>query len=406
MGVKTVPRYYRNFLIDSYKNGMVLWDTQLEITNLCFQIHTKGEKILMRIMKVRGRKKEVDFMKSGKITAGIAVLVVLLSIVSIFVGVIDLNAAAVFRGDMEQLEILFISRLPRLLAILCTGMGMSVAGLIMQQLCMNKFVSPSTGATISSAQFGILLAMVFFPHSTLAEKTIFAFVAAIVGTWIFVLFIQKVKFKDVIMVPLVGIMFGNIIGGITDYISYKYDMVQALSSWLVGDFSLILRGRYEIVFLTVPLIILAFLFANHFNVVGMGEGFSKNLGVPYGVVLFLGLSIAALITASVVVTAGSIPYIGLIVPNLVAMFKGDRIRGSLIDVALSGALFVLVCDILGRVVNAPYEIPINLMVGILGSLIFLGLMFKRLSFGRSKRKQIILGGSGCSTPPVLQEGGE
>lgn len=307
---------------------------------------------------------------------------------------------------MEQLEILFISRLPRLLAILCTGMGMSVAGLIMQQLCMNKFVSPSTGATISSAQFGILLAMVFFPHSTLAEKTIFAFVAAIVGTWIFVLFIQKVKFKDVIMVPLVGIMFGNIIGGITDYISYKYDMVQALSSWLVGDFSLILRGRYEIVFLTVPLIILAFLFANHFNVVGMGEGFSKNLGVPYGVVLFLGLSIAALITASVVVTAGSIPYIGLIVPNLVAMFKGDRIRGSLIDVALSGALFVLVCDILGRVVNAPYEIPINLMVGILGSLIFLGLMFKRLSFGRSKRKQIILGGSGCSTPPVLQEGGE
>lgn len=385
---------------------MVLWDTQLEITNLCFQIHTKGEKILMRIMKVRGRKKEVDFMKSGKITAGIAVLVVLLSIVSIFVGVIDLNAAAVFRGDMEQLEILFISRLPRLLAILCTGMGMSVAGLIMQQLCMNKFVSPSTGATISSAQFGILLAMVFFPHSTLAEKTIFAFVAAIVGTWIFVLFIQKVKFKDVIMVPLVGIMFGNIIGGITDYISYKYDMVQALSSWLVGDFSLILRGRYEIVFLTVPLIILAFLFANHFNVVGMGEGFSKNLGVPYGVVLFLGLSIAALITASVVVTAGSIPYIGLIVPNLVAMFKGDRIRGSLIDVALSGALFVLVCDILGRVVNAPYEIPINLMVGILGSLIFLGLMFKRLSFGRSKRKQIILGGSGCSTPPVLQEGGE
>lgn len=208
------------------------------------------------------------------------------------------------------------------------------------------------------------------------------------------------------MVPLVGIMFGNIIGGITDYISYKYDMVQALSSWLVGDFSLILRGRYEIVFLTVPLIILAFLFANHFNVVGMGEGFSKNLGVPYGVVLFLGLSIAALITASVVVTAGSIPYIGLIVPNIVAMFKGDRIRGSLMDVALSGALFVLVCDILGRVVNAPYEIPINLMVGILGSLIFLGLMFKRLSFGRSKRKQIILGGSGCSTPPVLQEGGE
>lgn len=329
-----------------------------------------------------------------------------MSFVSLFVGVIDLQFKEILQGNVEQIELVLISRLPRLLAILCTGMGMSVAGLIMQQLCMNKFVSPSTGATISSAQFGILMAMIFFPNSNLVDKTIFAFIAAILGTWIFVYFIQKVKFKDIIMVPLVGIMFGNIIGGITDYISYKYDMVQALSSWLVGDFSLILRGRYEIVFLAVPLIILAFVFANHFNVVGMGEDFSKNLGINHNAVLLMGLSIAALITASVVVTVGSIPYIGLIVPNVVAMFKGDRIRGSLLDIALSGALFVLVCDVLGRVINSPYEIPINLTVGILGSLIFLGLMFKRLNPGSKKRARVSATGTGCSTPPVLSEGGE
>lgn len=68
--------------------------------------------------------------------------------------------------------------------------------------------------------------------------------------------------------------------------------------------------------------ILAFAFANHFNIVGMGRDFSKNLGVPYNLVLFAGLSIAAMITASVVVVVGSISYIGLIVPNVVAMFKG------------------------------------------------------------------------------------
>lgn len=266
----------------------------------------------------------------------LAVILFVLSVWSLFIGVLDIDPYSLLTGDLEQLEIFFISRLPRLLAILCTGVGMSVAGLIMQQLCMNKFVSPTTGATISSAQFGILLALLFMPNSTLWGRAIFSFSTAILGTWIFVWFIQRIQFKDIVMVPLVGIMFGNVINGITNYLAYKYDMTQALSTWLVGHFSIVLRGRYEIVFLVAPLVILAFIFANHFNIVGMGKDFSKNLGVPYNVVLFSGLTIAAMITASVVVVVGSISYIGLIVPNLVAMFKGDKIRGTLIDTALFG----------------------------------------------------------------------
>ena len=305
-----------------------------------------------------------------------------LSILSLFVGVIDLDLYSLLTGDLEQLEIFLISRLPRLLAILCTGVGMSVAGLIMQQLCMNKFVSPTTGATISSAQFGILLALLFMPNSTLWGRAIFSFAAAILGTWIFVWFIQRIQFKDVVMVPLVGIMFGNVIGGVTNYLAYKYEMTQALSSWLVGHFSLVVRGRYELVYLAVPLVILAFIFANHFNIVGMGKDFSKNLGVNYNLVLFMGLTIAALITASVVVVVGSISYIGLIVPNIVAMFKGDQIRGTLVDTALFGALFVLVCDMIGRVVIYPYELPIELIVGVIGSILFVGLLLYRLRHGR------------------------
>ena len=313
-------------------------------------------------------------------------------------GVIDLTPGKLLAGNFEQLEIFLISRLPRLLAILCTGIGMSVAGLIMQQLCSNKFVSPTTGATISSAQFGILLALLFMPASTLWSRAIFAFATAILGTWIFVWFIQRIQFKDVVMVPLVG--------GITNYLAYKYEMTQALSSWLVGHFSLVLKGRYEIVWLTVPLVVLAFLFANHFNIVGLGKDFSKNLGVPYNLVLFSGLTIAAMITASIVVVVGSISYIGLIVPNVVAMYKGDKIRGTLVDTALFGAIFVLVCDMIGRVVIAPYELPIELIVGILGSLIFIALLFYRLKHGR---KAIRLGGAGtscCSTMPNLKGGAD
>ena len=284
-------------------------------------------------------------------------------------------------GDTETIKIFFISRLPRLLAILCTGIGMSVAGLIMQQLCMNKFVSPSTGATISSAQFGILIALIFMPGSTLWSRAIFAFFSAILVTWIFVAFIQRIQFKDVVMVPLVGIMFGNVVTGLTNFLAYKYEMTQALSTWLVGHFSMVLRGRYEIVYMVVPLVILAFVYANHFNIVGMGKDFSKNLGVHYNLILFMGLTIAAMITASVVVVVGSISYIGLIVPNIVAMFKGDRIRGTLIDTALFGAIFVLLCDMIGRSVIRPYELPIELIVGIIGSIIFIVMLLYRLKYG-------------------------
>ncbi|HIZ48405.1 MAG TPA: iron chelate uptake ABC transporter family permease subunit [Candidatus Gemmiger excrementavium] len=328
-----------------------------------------------------------------------------LSVWSLFVGVIDVNLAGLFSGDLEQLKIFLISRLPRLLAILCTGVGMSVAGLIMQQLCMNKFVSPTTGATISSAQLGILLALLFMPGSTLWSRALFAFAAAILGTWVFVWFIQRIRFKDVVMVPLVGIMFGNVIGGITNYLAYQFEMTQALSSWLVGHFSLVVRGRFELVYLAVPLVILAFVFANHFNIVGMGKDFSKNLGVHYNLVLFAGLSIAAMITASVVVVVGSISYIGLIVPNVVAMFKGDRIRGTLVDTALFGAIFVLGCDMIARVVIAPYELPIELIVGIIGSVLFIGLLLYRLRHGR---KAVRLGPAHtgpCAAAAAQGEGG-
>ena len=256
-------------------------------------------------------------MRERKTTVILAVVLLVLSVVSLFVGVMDITPAALMSGDIEQLEIFLISRLPRLLAILCTGVGMSVAGLIMQQLCMNKFVSPTTGATISSAQLGILLALLFMPDSTLWSRAIFAFASAVFGTWIFVWFIQRIRFKDSVMVPLVGIMFGNVISGVTSYLAYKYEMTQALSSWLVGHFSMVLKGRYEIVYLVVPLVILAFIFANHFNIAGMGKDFSKNLGVSYNMVLIMGLTIAAMITAAVVVVVGSVSYIGLIVPNIV-----------------------------------------------------------------------------------------
>lgn len=325
----------------------------------------------------------MDYIKNYFSTIILGVTLLIVSILSLFVGAIDIHPGSLlFGGGGMELKIFLLARLPRLLAILCTGVGMSVAGLIMQQLCMNKFVSPSTGSTIQSAQFGILLALVFIPSLGLWGRVLLAFVTAILGTWIFVWFIQRIQFKNTVMVPLIGIMFGNVLGGMINFIAYKFEVTQQLSTYFVGSFALIIKGNYELVWLALPLVILAFLFANHFNIVGMGKDFSENLGVNYKLVLFIGLTISAMITASVVTVVGQISYIGLIIPNIVAMFKGDKIRGSLVDTALFGALFVLAADMLARTVIMPYELPIELIVGIVGSILFIAMLIYKLNHGK------------------------
>lgn len=306
----------------------------------------------------------------------------LLSVLSLFVGAGDVDLRSLLSGDTQAMALFLDSRLPRLLAILCTGSGMSIAGLIMQQLCANKFVSPTTGATLQSAQLGILLSLLFLPESTLWDRASFAFVAAMTGTWLFVGFVLRMQVKDVMLVPLIGIMFGNVVTGITGFLAHRFDMTQALSSWSVGHFSMVMAGRYELVWLVLPLIVIAFFFANHFNIVGMGRHISRGLGLSYERLLFLGLTLAAMITASIVTVVGSISYIGLIIPNIVALFKGDNLRGTLADTALAGALFVLICDLISRTVVAPFELPIELIVGVFGSAIFILLILRRLRKGR------------------------
>ena len=102
----------------------------------------------------------------------------------------------------------------------------------------------------------------------------------------------------------------------------------------------------------------------------------------YKQVLFFGLTISSMITASVVTIVGQISYIGLIIPNIVVMFKGDKIKGTLIDTALLGALFVLICDMIARSVIMPYELPIELIVGIIGSVMFIAMLIYKLRHGK------------------------
>ncbi|MBC2885569.1 ABC transporter permease [Ochrobactrum sp. CM-21-5] len=314
-----------------------------------------------------------------KALAAAIIVVAILAVISLFIGVSDVSLHTLFGASSTDraTEVLIVSRIPRTLAIILAGMSLAVAGMIMQMLTRNRFVEPSTAGTVESASLGILLVILFAPETPVLGKMLVASITAMAGTALFLRILRSIPLRSVLVVPLVGIMLGGVISAITTFIAYRFDLLQSLNAWTTGDFSGVLRGRYELLWLAFFLTVIAYIAADRFTVAGMGEDFTTNLGLNYRRVVTLGLAIVSMVSASVVVTVGMIPFLGLIVPNVVSMFIGDNMRRAVPWVAVLGAGLVLACDIAGRLIRFPYEIPIGTMMGVVGSVIFLYLLLRR-----------------------------
>ncbi|TDL93287.1 ABC transporter permease, partial [Macrococcus brunensis] len=116
-------------------------------------------------------------------------------------------------------NILLNSRIPRTVSIILAGVALSVAGLLMQQLTRNKFVSPTTAGTMDFAKLGILIAMIFFTEAHILIKLSFAIISAIIGTMVFMGIVRRIKYKDAIFIPLVGLMLGNIVSSFATFMA-------------------------------------------------------------------------------------------------------------------------------------------------------------------------------------------
>ncbi|WP_137173067.1 ABC transporter permease [Massilia sp. HP4] len=300
---------------------------------------------------------------------------------SVAIGAGDFSFAGLLAGTQSDAwQLLVVSRLPRTLALLLAGMSLAVAGLIMQMLVRNRFVEPSTAGTIEAATLGVLVLALLAPDTPVFGKMLVAAGFAMAGTFLFLGLLRRIPMRSPYLVPLVGLILGGVIQAVTTFFAFRHDMLQTLHAWTVGDFSGVLRGRYELLWIGAVLAFAAWVAADRFTVAGMGQQFTTNLGLNYKRLTFYGLLIVSAISAVVVVTAGSIPFLGLIVPNVVSILFGDNMRRSVPWVALLGGLFVLACDIVGRLVVYPYEIPIGTVVGIIGGALFLFLLLR----GRSR----------------------
>ena len=307
----------------------------------------------------------------------LGLVLIVLSMLSLFVGVSALSIVDVVAIKPDKIRLLMISRVPRLISILVAGIGLSVSGLIMQQISRNKFVSPTTAATSDFAKLGILVSMMWFGSTGQMTKMIIAFIFAMGGTVLFMTMMKRIQIKNIIFVPLVGMMLGKVVGSVTSYFAYKYDLVQNISSWMEGNLSVIMAGNYEMLYLSIPVVLVGFMYANKFTIAGMGEEFAINLGLNYKMIVNIGLGIVALITAVTLITVGNIPFLGLIIPNLVSMYVGDNLKNSLYHTALLGPIFLLICDILGRLIIYPFEVSIGMMVGVIGGTLFLIMILRR-----------------------------
>ncbi|WP_184705401.1 ABC transporter permease [Comamonas odontotermitis] len=305
-----------------------------------------------------------------------------LAFISLLVGVSDVSVATIVRlfshnEDDLATQVLVASRVPRTLALLLAGSAMAVAGLLMQMLARNHYVEPSTMGTAESAGMGMLVGVLLWPDMPVFAKMGLAAVFALAGTALFLAVLSRIRLRAALIVPLVGLVLSGVIESATTFIAYRFDLMQTARAWMTADFSAIVQGRYELLWLSLAVTIVAMVAADRFTVAGMGQDFATNLGLNYKRLVAQGVAVVSVVTASVIVTVGIIPFVGLIVPNLVRLVVGDNVRKSVLWVAWAGALMALACDLIGRLVIAPYEVPIGTVMGVIGSAMFLALLLAR-----------------------------
>jgi iron complex transport system permease protein len=306
----------------------------------------------------------------------LSLLLLPLSLISVLTGVAEMNLAQL-GADPRAALILTVSRLPRTVAVILTGAALAIAGVVMQQLVRNRFVEPGTTGTAEGAALGLLAITLVAPAAPIWAKMVVASLSAMAATALFLRLVRRLPPQEVLMVPLVGLVLSGVLGAVVTFVGWQTDLLQLIGIWLMtGEFSGVIAGRYELLWIAGAAAALAWFAADRFAILGLGTQAARGLGLKPEAVMRLGLAVVSVVTALVIVTVGMVPFVGLVVPNIVARQMGDNLRATLPVTAAGGAALVLACDIIGRLVRYPYEVPVGTVLGIVGSALFLWLLYR------------------------------
>jgi iron complex transport system permease protein len=316
------------------------------------------------VVATRGR------LVDARLVVGIVVVAALV-VASLFTGVYDVV------GAEDGAHMFAVTRIPRTVALVLAGAAMAMSGLVMQLLTQNRFVEPTTTGTTEWAGLGLLAVMVLAPDASIAARMAGAIVAAFVGTMVFFAFLRQVSLRSSLVVPIVGIMLGAVVGSVSTFVALQTDMLQSLGVWFAGSFTAVVRGQYEPLWIVGAVGIAVFLAADRFTLAGLGEEVATNVGLDHDRIVLLGSALVAVATGVVTVVVGNLPFLGLVVPNLVSMVRGDDLRSNLPWTCLVGIAVVTVCDLVGRTLIMPFEIPVSLVLGVVGAVVFIALLLRQ-----------------------------
>ncbi|MCT1444868.1 ABC transporter permease [Corynebacterium sanguinis] len=309
-----------------------------------------------------------------KFLAGAGVVVALL-FASLAVGQYDIL------GAEDGWAMFNATRVPRTIALVLAGAAMAMSGLIMQMLTQNRFVEPTTTGTTEWAGLGLLATMVFAPNASILVRMIVAVAFAFVGTMVFFAFLRRVTLRSSLIVPIVGIMLGAVVSSVSTFWALQTQLLQSLGVWFAGSFTSVIAGQYEVLWIVLFVVAVVFFYADRLTAAGLGEDVATNIGLNYNRIVLVGTSLVAIAAGVVTVVVGYLPFLGLIVPNIVSMIRGDDLRSNLPWVCLLGIGIVAACDLIGRTIIAPFEMPVSVILGLVGAVVFIALIIRQARHG-------------------------
>ena len=268
-------------------------------------------------------------------------------------------------------------RLPRTLAATLAGAALAVSGAIIQSVLNNSLASPNIIGVNSGAGFCALLAASLAPAAT-ALVPVAAFAGALATSMLIYLVASKTGASRITLV-LAGVAVSGILSAGMDTLSILFpDDVIGATGFMVGSFSgVTLSALQPAGWLILIGIILAVVFSYDLNVLALGEDIAAGLGMRVPLYRFLFIVIASLLAGAAVSFAGLLGFVGLMVPHICRRFTGGDNRKVIPCSAVLGAVFALVCDSIGKLAFAPFELPVGILLSFLGGPFFLFLLLKK-----------------------------
>ncbi|MBR3770252.1 MAG: iron ABC transporter permease [Lachnospiraceae bacterium] len=319
----------------------------------------------------------------GFLFLGLGVLVVIAVMVSLLAGSVKITPQEVFAALLGQdmtstsARIVLYSRLPRVCASLLAGASLAVSGMVIQTVLNNPLTSPSIIGVNSSAGFAVALVCAIAP--TAQKFTPFvAFMGALAGV-LLVMALSQSTVAARITVVLAGVAISNLFSaGIDAVVTMVPDALNSVTDFRIGGFSGVTMTQLvpAAVIILISLIILLSL-SQQLDILALGSDTAQSLGLAVGPMRIVFLVLAAALAGAAVSFSGLLGFIGLIVPHIMRKLVGEESGVLLVSSCLGGAFFVTVCDLIARIIFAPFEIPVGIVLSFAGAPFFLWLLFKQ-----------------------------